>query len=253
MAAKSHVGAHALAWRVGLASAKGTLTRAASGVSACTGVFSRTLQTDQQRKCVGGTISRAQQRAWLPAERTTSLRCAMDANPTPSARSLTLCKGACGTRRNRASSNAVRWAAFGAGCQPANNTADGCQGMRKNGRWPMCPTRAARGDIHPARVQSAMFDKQLLRMLVCPTDHTPLAPAGDQLVARVNREIAAGRVANRAGRVLDQPIDADWSAPTGPFCTRSSIPFPYCWWTKRFRWPSLAEAQGNPHAACAAG
>ncbi len=52
-----------------------------------------------------------------------------------------------------------------------------------------------------------MFDKQLLRMLVCPTDHTPRAPAGEQVVARVNRAIAAGQVANRAGRVLDQAID----------------------------------------------
>jgi uncharacterized protein YbaR (Trm112 family) len=53
-----------------------------------------------------------------------------------------------------------------------------------------------------------MIDKQMLRMLVCPTDRTPLAPASDQLVARVNREITAGRVANRGGRVLDRPIDA---------------------------------------------
>ena len=45
-----------------------------------------------------------------------------------------------------------------------------------------------------------MFDKQLLRMLVCPTDHT-LAPAGKApVVARVNRAIAPGQVANRAGQ-----------------------------------------------------
>ena len=52
-----------------------------------------------------------------------------------------------------------------------------------------------------------MIDKQLLPMLVCPTDHTPLALASDQVIARVNRAIAAGRVTNRGGRLLDQAID----------------------------------------------
>jgi uncharacterized protein YbaR (Trm112 family) len=52
-----------------------------------------------------------------------------------------------------------------------------------------------------------MIDQQLLRVLVCPTDRSPLAPASDQVVARVNRAIAAGRVSNRAGRLLDRPIE----------------------------------------------
>ena len=51
-----------------------------------------------------------------------------------------------------------------------------------------------------------MIDKQLLANLVCPTDHSPLALASDQTIARVNRAIAAGRVKNRAGRLLDEPI-----------------------------------------------
>ena len=56
-------------------------------------------------------------------------------------------------------------------------------------------------------------------MLVCPTDHTPLAPAGGQVgTARVNRAIAAGQVANRAGQVLDQAIDGGWlRADSDPF------------------------------------
>jgi uncharacterized protein len=44
-------------------------------------------------------------------------------------------------------------------------------------------------------------------ILVCPIDHTPLEPVGDQLLARINRAIAAGRVKNRAGRPIEQPID----------------------------------------------
>ena len=51
-----------------------------------------------------------------------------------------------------------------------------------------------------------MPHKQLPNLLVCPTDRTPLSAADDQLIARINRAIAAGRVANRAGRLVDQPI-----------------------------------------------
>ena len=58
-----------------------------------------------------------------------------------------------------------------------------------------------------AQDRDAMIDKRLLRILVCPDNGSPLVPASDQVVARVNREIAAGRLANRAGRVLSQPID----------------------------------------------
>jgi uncharacterized protein len=51
-----------------------------------------------------------------------------------------------------------------------------------------------------------MIDKELSAILVCPADHTPLSRADDRVVARVNRAIAAGRVTNRAGRLVDQPI-----------------------------------------------
>jgi uncharacterized protein YbaR (Trm112 family) len=52
-----------------------------------------------------------------------------------------------------------------------------------------------------------MIDKELLAILVCPTDHSPLSVAHDQLVARINRAIAAGRVKNRGGRPVEQAID----------------------------------------------
>jgi uncharacterized protein YbaR (Trm112 family) len=52
-----------------------------------------------------------------------------------------------------------------------------------------------------------MIDKELLAILVCPTDHSPLSVANDQMVARVNCAIAAGRVKNRAGRLVEQAID----------------------------------------------
>jgi uncharacterized protein YbaR (Trm112 family) len=52
-----------------------------------------------------------------------------------------------------------------------------------------------------------MMDQKLLATLVCPIDRSPLAPAGDQLVARVNRAIRAGRIKTRSGRPIEQPID----------------------------------------------
>lgn len=52
-----------------------------------------------------------------------------------------------------------------------------------------------------------MIDKELLALLVCPKDRTSLSVAGDQLITRINRAIAAGRVKNRAGRLVEQAID----------------------------------------------
>ncbi len=52
-----------------------------------------------------------------------------------------------------------------------------------------------------------MIDKNLLSILVCPTDHTPLDVADDRLVSRVNAAIAAGGVKDRSGRPVERPID----------------------------------------------
>jgi uncharacterized protein len=51
-----------------------------------------------------------------------------------------------------------------------------------------------------------MIDKDLLSILVCPIDHTPLSVAGEQTITHINRAIAAGRVKNHAGRTVGQPI-----------------------------------------------
>ncbi len=56
-------------------------------------------------------------------------------------------------------------------------------------------------------VGSAAMDKKLQSIFVCPTDHAPLSKAEDRIVARLNRAIAAGRVSNRAGRLVEQPVD----------------------------------------------
>jgi uncharacterized protein len=44
-----------------------------------------------------------------------------------------------------------------------------------------------------------VISKDLLEILVCPDDHTPLALADPPLLARLHAAIDAGRVTNRAG------------------------------------------------------
>jgi uncharacterized protein len=58
-----------------------------------------------------------------------------------------------------------------------------------------------------------MAYKQLLPMLVCPTDRSPLNVADDRLIARLNRAIAAGRVNNRAGHPVKEPLDGGLVRP----------------------------------------
>ena len=51
-----------------------------------------------------------------------------------------------------------------------------------------------------------MIDKELLDILVCPLDHSPLDLANEELVARLNRAIAEGRVTNRGGQAVEKPV-----------------------------------------------
>jgi len=54
---------------------------------------------------------------------------------------------------------------------------------------------------------SLMVDPELLKILVCPENHTPVHPADDELVARANAAIEARTLKNRAGETVDAPID----------------------------------------------
>jgi len=51
-----------------------------------------------------------------------------------------------------------------------------------------------------------MIDKELLEILVCPENHSPLHLAGEQLLAAINRAVAAGKVRNRVGQIVAQPL-----------------------------------------------
>ena len=52
-----------------------------------------------------------------------------------------------------------------------------------------------------------MITKDLLDLLVCPENHTPLALADEGLIDRVNRAIARGQIVSRAGGKVETPID----------------------------------------------
>jgi uncharacterized protein YbaR (Trm112 family) len=52
-----------------------------------------------------------------------------------------------------------------------------------------------------------MIRPELVEMLVCPENHAPLLVASSELVARINRAVASGRLTNKAGRKVEQPLD----------------------------------------------
>ena len=47
---------------------------------------------------------------------------------------------------------------------------------------------------------------ELLEILVCPETKQPVAPAGPDLLARLNEAVRAGRVRTRGGRAVAEPI-----------------------------------------------
>jgi uncharacterized protein YbaR (Trm112 family) len=52
-----------------------------------------------------------------------------------------------------------------------------------------------------------MIDAELLEILVCPETKTAVKPAGAELIAAVNRAIAAGKVKNRGGAAVTDALD----------------------------------------------
>ncbi|MDH4247941.1 MAG: hypothetical protein OEW39_08995 [Deltaproteobacteria bacterium] len=52
-----------------------------------------------------------------------------------------------------------------------------------------------------------MIDKQLLSILACPEDKTPVTLAGEDLIQNINHAIAKGSVLNRAGAPVKEALD----------------------------------------------
>lgn len=53
-----------------------------------------------------------------------------------------------------------------------------------------------------------MISPELLEMLQCPEARQPLRLAPSELIAQANQAITARRLHNRAGELLEKPLDA---------------------------------------------
>ncbi len=51
-----------------------------------------------------------------------------------------------------------------------------------------------------------MIDKELLDILVCPEDQTPLHLADGQVLAKLNQAIAAGQIDNQGGQAVHESL-----------------------------------------------
>ena len=71
-----------------------------------------------------------------------------------------------------------------------------------------------------------MIDKELLDILVCPENHTPVRLAEEDLVAKLNEAIAAGQVTNRGGEPVTEPIDGGLVREDGAllYAIRDDVP-----------------------------
>ena len=68
--------------------------------------------------------------------------------------------------------------------------------------FPLCPYRGA---VRPAN-EPMPLRTELLEILVCPKDHSPLRLAGTDLIARLNHAIALGTLKNRAGQKIERRL-----------------------------------------------
>lgn len=62
-----------------------------------------------------------------------------------------------------------------------------------------------------------MIDSDFLKILCCPESRQPLALAGDALVSRLNADIAAGKLQNRAGKPVTRPCEGALLRKDGQF------------------------------------
>jgi uncharacterized protein YbaR (Trm112 family) len=52
-----------------------------------------------------------------------------------------------------------------------------------------------------------MIDPELLKIMCCPETHQPIAFAEPPLIEKLNQQIAAGQLKNRAGQPIKEKID----------------------------------------------
>jgi len=71
-----------------------------------------------------------------------------------------------------------------------------------------------------------MVHPELLEILACPEDKTPVKLADDDIVAKANAAIEAGTLKNRAGEVVEGKIDGGLIREDGAYlyAIRDDIP-----------------------------
>ncbi|MEK7677824.1 MAG: hypothetical protein AAB676_18500 [Verrucomicrobiota bacterium] len=71
-----------------------------------------------------------------------------------------------------------------------------------------------------------MIDPELLKIMCCPETYQPIALADPALVERLNQQIAAGQLRNRAGQPVTEKIDGGLVRQDNKFLypIRSDIP-----------------------------
>ncbi len=71
-----------------------------------------------------------------------------------------------------------------------------------------------------------MIDQELLDILACPEDKTPLRLAEENELARLNEQVAAGTLTNRGGEVVAEALQAGLIREDGRYlyAIRDDIP-----------------------------
>ena len=71
-----------------------------------------------------------------------------------------------------------------------------------------------------------LLSDELLKSLCCPETRQNLTPADPELIARLNKSIAAGTLKSRGGRTVSQPIDDGFLRADGQWVypIRNKIP-----------------------------
>ena len=52
-----------------------------------------------------------------------------------------------------------------------------------------------------------MLSAEFISLLVCPENRMPLKPADEEVVARLNAQVAAGQLKNRGGQTIPKRLD----------------------------------------------
>ena len=62
-----------------------------------------------------------------------------------------------------------------------------------------------------------MIDKELLEILACPEDKTPVRLAEEDLIQKINQLIEQGKVNNRGGNPVEKKLDGGLIREDGAF------------------------------------